>query len=96
MYVYAYWLIVIWNVAELCIGNIPVYMSLAERRQTMKDRVIIFKIIIAAIGVKRSQICKLESGKCSITISTMGKVFHALGITTATFDLGVEGKVALW
>ena len=52
MYVYAYWLIVIWNVAKLCIGNIPVYMSLAERRQTMKDRVIfIFKIIIAAIVI---------------------------------------------
>lgn len=48
------------------------------------------------IGVKRSQICKLESGKCSITLSTMGKVFRALGIATATLDLGVEGKVALW
>ena len=40
MYVYAYWLIVIWNVAEFCISNIPVYMSLAERRQTIKDWVI--------------------------------------------------------
>ena len=39
---------------------------------------------------------KLESGKCSITLSTMGKVFRALGIATATLDLGVEGKVALW
>ena len=48
------------------------------------------------IGVKRSQISKLESGKCSITLSTMGKVFRALGIATATLDLGVEGKVALW
>lgn len=48
------------------------------------------------IGVKRSQICKLESGKYSITLSTMGKVFRALGIATATLDLGVEGKVALW
>ena len=48
------------------------------------------------IGVKRSQISKPESGKCSITLSTMGKVFRALGIATATLDLGVEGKVALW
>ena len=48
------------------------------------------------IGVKRSQICKLESGKSSITISTMGRVFKALGIPTATLDLGVAGKVALW
>ena len=48
------------------------------------------------IGVKRSQICKLENGKCSITLSTMSKVFRALGITTATLDLGIGGKVALW
>ena len=48
------------------------------------------------IGVKRSQICKLENGKCSITLSTMGKVFRALGVATATLDLGIGGKVALW
>ncbi|MGI6219211.1 MAG: helix-turn-helix domain-containing protein [Bacteroidaceae bacterium] len=48
------------------------------------------------IGVKRSQICKLESGKCSMTLSTMSRVFKALGITSATLDLGVAGKVALW
>lgn len=48
------------------------------------------------IGVKRSQICKLENGKCSPTISTMSRVFQALGIATATLDLGVGGKVALW
>ena len=48
------------------------------------------------IGVKRSQICKLESGKSSMTLSTMSKVFQALGITTATLDLGIAGKVALW
>ncbi|WP_106484334.1 helix-turn-helix domain-containing protein [Bacteroides sp. Marseille-P3684] len=48
------------------------------------------------IGVKRSQICKLESGKSSMTLSTMSRVFQALGITTATLDLGIAGKVALW
>ena len=48
------------------------------------------------IGVKRSQISKLESGRCSITVSTMGKVFRALGIASATLDLGIGGKVALW
>lgn len=48
------------------------------------------------VGVKRSQICKLESGKSSITHSTMSRVFKALGITTATLDLGIAGKVALW
>lgn len=48
------------------------------------------------IGVKRSQICKLESGKSSMTLSTMGRVFRALGIPTASLDLGGVGKVALW
>lgn len=48
------------------------------------------------IGVKRSQICKLENGKCSMTLSTMSRVFQALGIATATLDLGIAGKVALW
>lgn len=48
------------------------------------------------VGVKRSQICKLESGKSSITLSTMSRVFKALGITTATLDLEIAGKVALW
>ena len=48
------------------------------------------------IGVKRSQICKLESGKSPITLSTLSRVFKALGFATATLDLGVAGKVALW
>lgn len=48
------------------------------------------------IGVKRSQICKLESGRCSPTLSTISRVFRALGIATATLDLGIGGKVALW
>ncbi len=48
------------------------------------------------IGVKRSQISKLESGKCVITLPTMSRVFRALGIVSASLDLGVAGKVALW
>lgn len=48
------------------------------------------------IGVKRAQISKLEKGK-SITIPTMSRVFRALGVTTASLDLGSNiGKVALW
>lgn len=50
----------------------------------------------AKIGVKKSQISKLESGKGIITLPTMSRVFKALGITTATLDLGAAGKVALW
>ena len=39
------------------------------------------------IGVKRAQISRLERGY-SIT--------KALGVVTATIDLGIAGKVALW
>ena len=46
------------------------------------------------IGVKKSQISKLERGK-SITIATMSRVFKALGITTSTLDMDSFGKVAL-
>ncbi len=48
------------------------------------------------IGVKRSQICKLENGKSSMTLSTLSRVFKALGIAAATLDLGAAGKIALW
>lgn len=48
------------------------------------------------IGVKRSQICKLEKGKGSITLSTMCKVFKALGFGSASIDFGKGRKVALW
>ena len=47
------------------------------------------------IGVKRAQISRLEKGY-SITIPTMRRVFKALGVVTATVDLGTAGKVALW
>ena len=47
------------------------------------------------IGVKRAQISRLEKGY-SITIPTMRRVFKALGVVTATVDLGIAGKVALW
>lgn len=48
------------------------------------------------VGIQRSQICRLESGRTNITIPVMSRVFQALGIATATFDLGVAGKIALW
>ncbi len=50
----------------------------------------------AKVGVKKSQISKLESGKCIITLPTMSKVFKALGFDSASLDLGIGGKVALW
>lgn len=50
----------------------------------------------AKVGVKKSQISKLESGKCIITLPTMSKVFKALGFGSASLDLGIGGKVDLW
>ena len=47
------------------------------------------------IGVQRAQISRLEKGY-SISIPTMSRVFQALGVATATLDLGAVGKVALW
>ena len=47
------------------------------------------------IGVKKAQISRMERGY-SISIPTMSRVFKALGIATATLDLGMAGKVALW
>lgn len=49
----------------------------------------------ARIGVQKSQISKLERGK-SITLTSLTRVFKALGIATASIDLGSLGKVALW
>ncbi len=46
------------------------------------------------IGVKRSQVCRLESGK-NLTFGTIARVFKAMGIS-ASFDMGGYGKVALW
>ena len=48
------------------------------------------------IGVQRAQISRLEKGY-SISIPTISRVFQALGVTTATLDLGgTIGKIALW
>lgn len=47
------------------------------------------------MGVKRAQISKIESGK-SISFSTIVKAFKAMGVKTASLELGSLGKVALW
>lgn len=48
------------------------------------------------VGVKKSQISKLENGRSIITLPTMSRVFRALGFKTASLDLGRGGRVALW
>ena len=47
------------------------------------------------VGVKRAQISRLEKGY-SISIPTMSRVFQALGVASASLDLGAIGKVSLW
>ena len=46
-------------------------------------------------GVQKAQISRMERGY-SISLPTMSRVFKALGIATATLDLGVGGKITLW
>lgn len=48
------------------------------------------------VGVKKSQISKLENGRSAITLPAISRVFKALGFGKATLDLGGGGKVALW
>lgn len=47
------------------------------------------------MGVKRAQISKIESGK-SVTFSTIVRAFKAMGVKSASLELGSLGKVALW
>lgn len=47
------------------------------------------------VGVRKSQISRMEKGK-NISFATLSRVMKALGINSATLDLGAAGKVALW
>ena len=47
------------------------------------------------MGVKKSFVSKIESGK-GIAYSTIMRALKALGAETATLDLGKLGRVALW
>lgn len=71
------------------------YVGEAIKAERLKQR-LTQEELGAKVGVKKSQISKLESGKCVITLPTMSKVFKALGFGSASLDLGIGGKVALW
>ena len=47
------------------------------------------------MGVKKSQISKLGRGD-DMSLRSMRRVFRALGVESATLDLGAAGKVTLW
>ena len=47
------------------------------------------------MGVKKSQVSKLERGD-DMSLRSMRRVFRALGVESATLDLGAAAKVTLW
>lgn len=47
------------------------------------------------MGVQRAQVSKLENGH-GIAYSTILRAFKALGVPSASLDLGSFGRVALW
>ena len=47
------------------------------------------------MGVKKSQVSKLERGD-DMSLRSMRRVFRAFGVESATLDLGAAGKVTLW
>lgn len=64
-------------------------------KQTRHQQNLTQKQLGELMGVQESQISKIESGK-SITFSTIVRAFKALGVKTASLDLGTLGRVALW
>lgn len=50
----------------------------------------------ARIGVRKAQISRLENGKSSMTLSTLARVFKALGVERGVLDLGEAGRITLW
>ncbi len=64
-------------------------------KQTRLQQNLTQKQLGERMGVQEAQISKIESGK-SITFSTIVRTFKALGVETASLDLGSMGKVVLW
>jgi len=65
-------------------------------KRTRKEQNLTQEKLGERIGVKKAQISRLERGG-NITIPTISRVFRALGVNTASLDLGGNiGKVALW
>lgn len=64
-------------------------------KQTRQQQQLTQKQLGERMGVQEAQVSKIESGR-SITFATIVKAFKALGIKTASLDLGGMGRVALW
>ena len=76
-------------------AEMDLYLVGEAIRAARKSRHLTQEQLGERIGVKKAQISRIERGY-SITIPTMSRIFKALGIATATLDLGSLGKVALW
>lgn len=63
-------------------------------RQARQERNLTQEQLGALIGVKKSQISKIENG-CNVTFSTVARLFNAMKIN-AMLDLGSMGRVALF
>ncbi len=61
----------------------------ARRRQNLTQ-----EELGARLGVKRTQVSRIEKG-CNTSISTLSRVFRALGVGASLNVAGV-GEVALW
>lgn len=63
-------------------------------RQARQSRELTQEQLGDLVGVKKSQISKIENG-CNVTFSTVARLFNAMNIK-AMLDLGSMGKVALF
>ena len=76
-------------------AEIEAYQIGEAIKQTRRQQNLTQKELGERMGVQESQISKIESGK-SITFSTIVRAFKALGVKSASLDLGTMGRVALW
>ena len=76
-------------------AEIEAYQIGEAIKQTRRQQNLTQKELGERMGVQDSQISKIESGK-SITFSTIVRAFKALGVKSASLDLGTMGRVALW
>ncbi len=47
-------------------------------------------------GITATQLSRIERGSSRVSLSTVCRVFRALGVPPATLDLGASGHLALW
>lgn len=65
-------------------------------RKARKTRNLTQEELGERLGVQRAQISRLEKGTSVTTLTTISRVFKALGVASGALDLGSEGKVQLW